>query len=143
MRPIILDTDMLTILQQRKSPDADVLHRRLGRVPKEELLTTVVSFQEQIQGWMAYLNQARSDRQLLMAYAELLQVLRDFSGFNVLPFDAVALNVFDGLRAQRLRVGTMDLRIAAIALARGATVITRNTRDFGRVPGLSVEDWTT
>jgi tRNA(fMet)-specific endonuclease VapC len=78
-----------------------------------------------------------------MAYAELLRILQDFSSFNVAPFDAAALSVFHNLRAQRLRVGTMDLRIAAIALARNATVTTRNTRDFGRVPGLNVEDWTT
>jgi tRNA(fMet)-specific endonuclease VapC len=141
--PIILDTDVLTILQLRKSPVADALHKRLSRVLNEDLLTTVVSFQEQIQGWMAYLHQARNERQLLQAYAELLRVLEDFSAFNVVPFDATALKVFNSLRAKRVRIGTMDLRIAAIALARGATVITRNTRDFGQVPGLSVEDWTT
>jgi tRNA(fMet)-specific endonuclease VapC len=141
--PIILDTDVLTILQLRKSPVADVLHKRLARVPKEDLLTTVVSFQEQIQGWMAYLHQARSERQLLLAYAELLRVLEDFNGFNVVPFDAAALKIFNSLRAKRVRIGTMDLRIAAIALAHGTTVITRNMRDFVQVPGLNVEDWTT
>jgi hypothetical protein len=60
--PIILDTNMLTILQLRQSPVADVLQQRLAKVLKDELLTTVVSFQEQIQGWMAYLHLAKSDR---------------------------------------------------------------------------------
>ena len=46
------------------------------------------------------------------------------------------------LRPQRIRVGTMDLRIASIALSRGLTVLTRNLRDFRRVPGLLAEDWT-
>ena len=41
-----------------------------------------------------------------------------------------------------LRVGTMDLRIASIELASGMTVLTRNLVDFGRVPHLTVDDWT-
>ena len=49
---------------------------------------------------------------------------------------------YDGLLAQNLRVGTMDLRLAAIALSQNLTVLTRNLRDFGRVPGLKVEDRT-
>lgn len=59
-----------------------------------------------------------------------------------MPFDAAALTEFDRLKAMKLRVGTMDLRIAATALSRGLTVVTRNERDFAQVPGLKVEDWT-
>jgi tRNA(fMet)-specific endonuclease VapC len=60
----------------------------------------------------------------------------------VIPFDAAAAAVFDGLVAQRVRVATMDLRIAAIALSRGMVLVTRNVSDFGKVPGLQTEDWT-
>lgn len=35
----------------------------------------------------------------------------------------------------------MDLRIASIVLANGATLLSRNLRDFDRVPGLRVENW--
>jgi tRNA(fMet)-specific endonuclease VapC len=50
--------------------------------------------------------------------------------------------MFASLRALRIRVSTLDLRIASIARVRDLTVLTRNLRDFGRVPGLAVEDWT-
>jgi predicted nucleic acid-binding protein len=44
----------------------------------------------------------------------------------------------EGRKAQR---GSYDLRIAAIALELGATVVTRNLRDFNRIPGPTCEDW--
>jgi tRNA(fMet)-specific endonuclease VapC len=71
------------------------------------------------------------------------KILIDFSNLNILPFDTAASNIFDDLRSAGVRrLGTMDLRIAAIALSRGFTVLTRNTVDFARVPGLLFEDWT-
>lgn len=48
---------------------------------------------------------------------------------------------FDQLVSAKLNVKHSDLRIAAIALQLGATVVTRNRRDFARVPGLMIEDW--
>ncbi len=62
---------------------------------------------------------------------------------NVLEFDEAAAVEFRRLKQSRVRIGTMDLKIAAIALANNATVLTRNSRDFTRVPGLRIEDWTT
>ena len=72
----------------------------------------------------------------------LTRVLQDFTEALVVPFDAVAAAVFEELVAQRVRVGTMDLRIAAIALSRRMVMVTRNTSDFRKVPGLQIEDWT-
>jgi len=69
-------------------------------------------------------------------------VLSNFSEAQVLPFDAAAAAVFDDMRSRKVRVGAMDLRIASIALSHGMTVLSRNLADFGRVPGLRVEDWT-
>ena len=60
----------------------------------------------------------------------------------MLPFNDAAGRVFDSLIARRVRVSTMDLRIASIALSNGLTLLTRNTRDFAQVPGLVTEDWT-
>lgn len=60
----------------------------------------------------------------------------------ILPFDAGAIALFDKLRSQRVRVSTMDLRIAAIAISRNLVLLTRNFSDFNKVPGLVMEDWT-
>jgi len=49
---------------------------------------------------------------------------------------------YERLRGTYGRLGTNDLRIAAIALITGATVVTRNVRDFSQLRGLPVEDWT-
>ena len=70
------------------------------------------------------------------------QVFKSYGTTAILPFDAAAGAAFDSLTALRIRVGTMDLRIASIALSRGLTVLTRNLRDFRRVPGVIAEDWT-
>jgi len=60
-----------------------------------------------------------------------------------LPYTESATARVAQLKALRLDVRLMDLRIGAIALEHGAAVVTRNRRDFGRIPGLSVEDWST
>ena len=57
-------------------------------------------------------------------------------------FNAEADAIFRQLQKQRLRIGTQDLRIAAIALLHSFTVVTSNVRDFAPVPNLKVEDWT-
>jgi tRNA(fMet)-specific endonuclease VapC len=88
------------------------------------------------------ISRARTPADVIRGYTLLLEILQGFRAAPVLPFDAAAAAVFDGLRAQRVRIATIDLRIAAIALSRGLTLLTRNARDFGRVPGLLTEDWT-
>ncbi len=69
-------------------------------------------------------------------------LLTDFARRRVLPFDRRAGRIFESLRKQRIRIGTMDLRIAAIAIADRYTVLSRNLADFRQVPGLTAEDWT-
>ena len=66
----------------------------------------------------------------------------DFRRFPLVPFDIAAATEFDRLTAAKLRIGTMDRRIAATALTLGLIVVTRNVSDFGKVPGLRTEDWT-
>jgi tRNA(fMet)-specific endonuclease VapC len=102
----------------------------------------VVSLHEQVLGAHAFLNQAKNTSGLIRGYQLMERLPRDYLTFPLLPFDPAAATVCDGLPAQRLRVATMDLRLAAIALSRHLTVLTRNLSDFGRVPGLKAEDRT-
>ncbi|WP_417731448.1 type II toxin-antitoxin system VapC family toxin [Rosistilla oblonga] len=69
------------------------------------------------------------------------QVLERFVETQVVGFDDAAADVFTDLRSQKIRIGTMDLRIASIAIANDLTLLTRNTVDFVRVPNLRFEDW--
>ena len=67
------------------------------------------------------------------------------SDFKVLPlvlFEAGAATTFDRLQSQRIKLAKMDARITAIAMFRGLILLTRNQRDFGKVTGLLIEDWT-
>jgi tRNA(fMet)-specific endonuclease VapC len=70
-----------------------------------------------------------------------------FSRFKSMPFDDAAARSYAIIRAALERqgqpIGPNDTLIAAIALANGLTVITHNTSEFGRVPGLLIEDWET
>lgn len=59
----------------------------------------------------------------------------------ILNYTEAAIDRYDHLRNQKLNIGKMDLRIAAIVMEQGATLITRNTRDFSRIAGLGIEDW--
>lgn len=138
----LIDTDCLSIIQRQSQPEYGRLRARISAHAPSAFFLAIVSFHEQVLGWTTYLSRARDPASIIRAYGLLELVLRDFSAFQVLPFDQAASNVFDRLRNQRIRVATMDLRIASTALARGMTIITRNTADFRIVPGLVVEDWT-
>jgi tRNA(fMet)-specific endonuclease VapC len=69
----------------------------------------------------------------------------DRGGINAIPiidFDIDAANEFQRIRKLYPRLGTMDLKIAAIAIVNNAIVLTRNTSDFGQIANLQIEDWT-
>jgi len=66
----------------------------------------------------------------IVPYDSLAITLSIYCAMTVLPFDESAATHFDALKRQRVRIGTQDLKIAAIALANDATLITRNTQDF-------------
>jgi tRNA(fMet)-specific endonuclease VapC len=103
---------------------------------------TIVSYEEQVRGWLACVAASRSTVDLVEAYRELRRQLQNYCTWKVLPFTEIAATKYQELRNKKLRVGSMDLRIAALALVHDATLLSRNLIDFRRVPDLKVEDWT-
>jgi len=75
------------------------------------------------------------------AYAELTGLIEFYSYWTVLPFDDSAAERFSGFRKQRIRTGTMDLKIASISVTQECLLLTANTRDFESIPNLRIEDW--
>ncbi len=74
-------------------------------------------------------------------YARLQSYLEDLTDWTILPWNDASELEFSRLNSIHVRIGAMDLRIASIAIANNATLLSRNLRDFQRVPGLKVEDW--
>lgn len=138
----LLDTDHVSILQRGTQPACGRIQQRMALYLLTGIFVSIVSFHEQVMGANVYLSQARTVAALARGYELLEEIRARYARAQVLPFDQQAVNRFQSLRSQHVRIGTMDLRIAAIALDRGMTVVTRNTSDFNQVPGLSVEDWT-
>ena len=133
----VLDTVTLSLLERS---DLTVLRRFLA-VPPSDVAITVINVEEQMNGWQVYLRRAKTDKELVAAYAKLAASVRVLSGMQMLDFTEAAVARYNLLLGMKLNVGKMDLRIAAIALEAGATVVTRNLRDFQRVPELACENW--
>jgi len=123
---ILLDTDHLSLLQARNAPAAFALQARLEAFSPNDVVTTVITMEEQMRGWLALMHRV-TDAQRQVAYDErLLGLVAFFAEWEVLPFDQHAAVTFERLRQQRGRMGTMDRTIAASALGHNALVLSGN-----------------
>ena len=69
--------------------------------------------------------------------------MRDyFKTLTIIEFDENATEIYKNLKSSKIRIGTMDLKIASIAISRKAILISWNLKDFEQVPNLVVKDWT-
>ena len=134
----LLDTDHLSILE-RGGSTALTLQLRLGQVQAKQLGITIINYEEQMRGWMSRVAQAKTPQKLVETYARLQQHVETFRDTHIAAYDEQATREFE--RLHQLRIGTKDKRIAAICLARGDTLLTRNLKVFNKVPGLRAEDW--
>ncbi len=93
-------------------------------------------------GSHAYINRSRNQNDVVKGYEMMVRLVSDFKVLPLVSFDAGAATTFNQLQSRRIQLATMDARIAAIALFRKLILLTRNHQDFGKVPGLLIEDWT-
>jgi tRNA(fMet)-specific endonuclease VapC len=138
----ILDTDLFSLSLLTDSPEYLRMEVRAAQLPPEDtVVTTIITYEEQTRCWLAYAAKSRDRQHQVRAYASLKRHLLNYLEWEVLDFDDSAASEFERLRGN-IRAGTMDLKIAAIALSRVAILVSRNARNFGKVPNLQVEDWT-
>ncbi|MDA0807699.1 MAG: type II toxin-antitoxin system VapC family toxin [Planctomycetota bacterium] len=137
---ILLDTDHISLLEWGDNESSSVLRTRLAASDDPEISTTIISYEEQMRGWMAVLSKAQTTESQVHAYQRLADHLENYRLIPVQPFDKSSAEVFTNLRRDRIRIGTMDLRIASIAIANKAILLIRNSADFGKVPGLRFEN---
>jgi tRNA(fMet)-specific endonuclease VapC len=104
----------------------------------------IIVVEETMRGRLNVIRQAEAGKARISidrAYELFQRAFHDFQRLRVLPYSAAAESLFRQWRSQRIRCPTHDLRIAAICVANSAKLISRNRRDFEKVPGLVVEFW--
>jgi tRNA(fMet)-specific endonuclease VapC len=138
---ILLDTDHLTVLKYTDSNRYARLHGRLVAAAPERIGTTIVNVEEQMRGWLSAIAKERTLLRQIPSYRELTDLFDFFARFNIISLSAEAVDQFNSFRKSGVKVATMDLKTACIAMASNALLLTANRRDFEKVPGLRFENW--
>jgi len=137
---IILDTDHITVLQRAETEAANALRSRL-RVSGEDVWLSIPSFEEQMRGWLSLIGRYSNVRQQVEYYRRLQAMIPFYGDWRIIAFEKGAADEFLQLRKRKVRISSTDLKIAAIAIVNSALLLTRNERDFAKVPELRFEDW--
>ena len=137
---ILLVTDHFSVLTDERDARHELLNTRM-EAAAEPIACSIVSVEEVLRGWLAIIHRLRDVHRQLPAYLRLWQLFNVLSDWDILLFEEHAADQFASLRRQRIRIGTMDLKIASIAVGNDALLATGNLRDFSLVPGLRCENW--
>jgi tRNA(fMet)-specific endonuclease VapC len=137
---IAFDTDVLSLILLGQEPTVG----RASAIPLAEQFVPIIAIEEILRGRLNAVRLAESGQgklDIASSYRVLELTIFAFRGLNVLSYSPAAETLFQTWRQQKVRASTHDLRIAAICVTHGATLVSRNRRDFERVPGLTVEFW--
>ena len=128
----LFDTNVWIQLLKQRAP---VIRQRIDRTDPALVVTCAIVKAELWHGALKYADPIKRMQQINTA----------ISPYRSLPFDDLAARHYADLKhaleTQGQLIGPNDLKIAAICLAHGHTLVTANTTEFRRVPGLRVEDW--
>ncbi len=134
----VLDTDHISLFQ-RQHPK---VLERLSNINPAYRAVTIITVEESVRGWLKTIKDAKTIDNLVKAYADLKETIEFFNAIYVLDFDQESGNYYTELKRQKIRIGTQDLKIASIVLSQQAILVTRNGKDFEKIPNLLIEDWT-
>jgi tRNA(fMet)-specific endonuclease VapC len=137
---ILLDSDHLSVLLEERDTRSVTLRNRLDTA-KDLVGLPIVSIEEQLRGWLALVHGITDPHRQIIPYAQLRKTLLHLRLWPIEEWNNVAADHFVRLRSLRKRIGSQDLKIACIALANDALLLSANLRDFEQVPGLRVESW--
>jgi tRNA(fMet)-specific endonuclease VapC len=136
---LVLETNHVSALGTPSEVSRAMLRRI--RASGQDAVTTIVTREEQLRGWLAEIHRLADSHRQIFAYGKLQQRIEFFAAWTVLAWDAEAADLLLKFRRQDIRIGTLDLKIAGITLAHDTSLLTRNVRDFAQVPGLRFENW--
>ena len=135
----VLDTNHFRELTEN-SPAGQRLQEKI-KVFAPGLFSCIIAAEESLQGRISFIRGKRSGVLQVEGYARLQSTIEALASLTILPFDGEAARVFQVLQSLKLKIGTIDLKIAAICLVHDAVLLTRNLGDFQRVPGFKLENW--
>ena len=139
MARYILDSDHLSLHQRGH----EAIKRKLFGISSNQVAIAIVSAEELLRGRLAQVHKARDAEKRVSAYYWLHKTIDYLCAFQIIAYDENAESWYAAFRQEKIRIGTNDLKIAAVAMSHNAVLVTRNRKDFSRIPSLKIEDWST
>ena len=136
----VLDTNILSLVFMGDR----VVNNHIVRVGASSIYIPAISVEEIFRGRLAFIRAADSSKQaarIEYAYHQLQLSTVCMSQLQQLPYLQQAETLVRSWKTAKIKVGTQDMRIAAIAITHNAMLVTRNVRDFAQIPSLNFVTW--
>lgn len=139
----VLDTNILKLYFEQPQNYPYLVQQIRDADARRLLCITIVNTQEILAHAVNVIKDRpnQKEHEILRLYDDLFKLITFLKRFSILPFDQAAYHQFIVIGKTQTSIGTRDRRIAAIALANDATVITANQQHFDLVPGLKAANW--